>query len=396
MLDAVEEIRAFNAGRDPERLVLKFRNMRSDPFVFLRATCHLFYRRLPELPDSPAVWCCGDLHLQNFGSYKGDNRLVYFDLNDFDEGALAPAHWELVRFLTSVHAGAPSLGVKRREAAALCGDFLDAYRERLVAGKALWVERDTASGLVHQLLDGLRKRERAAFLDGRTVRKGKKRLIRLDNGKALPVTEKQRERIAQFMAGVARTRDDPAFYEVLDVARRIAGNGSLGVDRFVILVRGKGPPDGHYLLDLKEALPSALLPVLKTPQPAWKSEAARVVAVQRRMQAVSMAFLLPERLGKRAYLLRELQPTEDRVTLDAARSGLPALREAVATMGHIVASAQLRSSGRDGSAIADQLIEFGAARWRKSLLAAAEASAKQLRADWKTFCAAYDDGVFTP
>lgn len=396
MLDVIREVREFNAGRDPERLALKFRNMRSDPFVFLRATAHLFYRRLPELPDSPAVWCCGDLHLQNFGSYKGDNRQVYFDLNDFDEGVLAPAHWELVRFLTSVHAGAASLGVKRKEAAALNGVFLDAYRERLVSGKALWVERETATGLVHQLLDGLRRRERAAFLDGRTRRKGKQRRLRLDNGKALPVSDKQRERVERFMAGVARTREDPAFYEVLDVARRIAGNGSLGVDRFVILVRGKGSPDGNYLLDLKEALPSALLPVLTTPQPAWKNEAARVVAVQRRMQAVSMAFLLPERLGKRAYLLRELQPTEDRVTLDAARSGLPALREVLATMGHIVASAQLRSSGRDGSANADALIDFGAARWRKALLAAAEACAGQLRADWQTFCAAYDDGVFTP
>ncbi len=396
MLDAVEAIRSFNAGRDPERLALKFRNMRSDPFVFLRATAHLFYRRLPELPDSPPVWCCGDLHLQNFGSYKGDNRQVYFDLNDFDEGVLAPAHWELVRFLTSVRAGAASLGVKRKEAAALNGVFLDAYRERLVSGKALWVERETATGLVHQLLDGLRRRERAAFLDGRTRRKGKQRVLRLDNGKALPVSDKQRERVEQFMAGVARTRENPAFYEVLDVARRIAGNGSLGVDRFVILVRGKGGPDGHYLLDLKEALPSALLPVLKTPQPTWKNEAARVVAVQRRMQAVSMAFLLPERLGKRAYLLRELQPTEDRVTLDAARSGVPALREVLATMGHIVDSAQLRSSGRDGSAITDALIDFGAARWRKALLAAAEACAGQLRADWQTFCAAYDDGVFTP
>ena len=93
--------------------------MRSSPFVFLRATCHLFYRRLPDLPlfaDAPAVWSCGDLHLQNFGSYKGDNRLVYFDLNDFDEGVLAPASWDLVRFLTSVRVGAESMGVKDKDA----------------------------------------------------------------------------------------------------------------------------------------------------------------------------------------------------------------------------------------------------------------------------------------
>ena len=109
MSDVVEQILSFNAGRDPQRLVLKYRNMRASAFVFLRGTCHLFYRRLPDSPlfsTAPLVWSCGDLHLQNFGSYKGDNRLVYFDLNDFDESALAPASWDLVRFLTSLQIGA--------------------------------------------------------------------------------------------------------------------------------------------------------------------------------------------------------------------------------------------------------------------------------------------------
>ena len=67
--------------------------MRKSAFAFLRATCHLFYEDLPKSPllrKVPPVWACGDLHLENFGSYKGDNRLVYFDLNDFDEALLAP------------------------------------------------------------------------------------------------------------------------------------------------------------------------------------------------------------------------------------------------------------------------------------------------------------------
>lgn len=398
MSDVVEQILSFNAGRDPERLALKYRNMRASVFVFLRGTCHLFYRRLPDDPlfaSAPPVWSCGDLHLQNFGSYKGDNRLVYFDLNDFDEAALAPASWDLVRFLTSVQIGAASMAVKKKQAGELCNDFLDAYRAALVSGKAGWVERDTASGLVRHLLDGLHGRLRPAFLDGRTVLKGKRRHLRLDNGKALPVTDKQRDRVTKLIGELAESQADPHFYEVLDVARRIAGNGSLGVDRFVILVRGKGSPDGNYLLDLKEALPSSLAPYLKTPQPAWKSEAARVVEVQRRLQAVSMAFLQPVRLGKRSYVLRGLQPTEDRVVLDESRSSLEAIRGVVGTMGAIVASAQLRSSGRGGSAIADALIDFGAGKWRKALLGAADECSERLRRDWKMYVEAYDDGVFS-
>ncbi|HEY2607653.1 MAG TPA: DUF2252 family protein, partial [Paraburkholderia sp.] len=109
MPDIEKIIARFNAGRDPERLAMKYKAMRGSPFVFLRGTCHLFYERLPRdkvLDDAPPVWICGDLHLENFGSYKADNRLIYFDNNDFDEACLAPALYELVRLLTSVLVGA--------------------------------------------------------------------------------------------------------------------------------------------------------------------------------------------------------------------------------------------------------------------------------------------------
>jgi uncharacterized protein (DUF2252 family) len=37
-MDVIRQIRTFNAGRDPERLQMKYRRMRGDPFVFMRAT----------------------------------------------------------------------------------------------------------------------------------------------------------------------------------------------------------------------------------------------------------------------------------------------------------------------------------------------------------------------
>lgn len=134
-------IQSFNAGRDPERLALKLRKMRGDPFIFLRGSCHLFYERLARhggaLPGPvPVVWACGDLHLENFGSYKGDNRLVYFDINDFDEAALAPCSWDVVRFLGSVRLGALGLGLNDREIDLLCAGYVDAYATALASGNA--------------------------------------------------------------------------------------------------------------------------------------------------------------------------------------------------------------------------------------------------------------------
>ena len=263
MVDVVETIRSFNAGRDPQRLAMKYRNLRESPFVFLRGTCHLFYDRLPNEPlfrRAPMVWSCGDLHLENFGSYKGDNRLVYFDINDFDEATLAPATWDIVRLLASVLVAVDMLHATPGQALRLCMAFVQAYGDELTGGKARWVERETAQGLVRDLLESLKGRSRVDFLDRRTERKRRRRVIRCDGRHALPASDAQRARVTELINAFASEQPNPAFFNVLDVARRIAGTGSLGVDRYVILVEGKGSPDGNYLLDLKQALPSALEP----------------------------------------------------------------------------------------------------------------------------------------
>src|SRR5256885_12838885 len=136
-----ERIYRYNAGRDPQLLQRKYARLATDPFVFLRGTCHLFYADWHggrRLDTAPRAWICGDLHLENFGSYKGDNRLTYFDLADFDEAVLAPCTWDLARFLTSVLVGAHILQIEARLALALCTVFLQAYTAALVDGKARW------------------------------------------------------------------------------------------------------------------------------------------------------------------------------------------------------------------------------------------------------------------
>ncbi len=377
---------------------MKYRNMRNSSFAFMRGSCHLFYQQLPLqgiFKSAPRVWSCGDLHLENFGSYKGDNRLVYFDVNDFDEAVLAPATWDLVRLLASMQVWAGEAGLKNSDAVNLGETLLGSYVSTLKQGRACWIERDTAAGPVRQLLDNLRQRQRADFLKHRTTLKGKKRILLVDGARALPVSKRQREAITAFMAQFAKAEANPDFYEVLDVAKRIAGTGSLGLDRYVILVKGKGSPNGNYLLDLKESTPSSLLPYLNVTQPKWASQAERIVTLQSRFQSVPVAFLRPALLDKRAYVLRALQPTQDRVNLSSLRRSMPEIRLLADTMGSIAAWGQLRSSGRQGSAIADELISFASrSKWQTKLLIASQVCAVQVLADAKQYCQAYDDGAF--
>ncbi|CAB3674804.1 DUF2252 domain-containing protein [Paraburkholderia rhynchosiae] len=398
MIDIPQTIARFNAGRDPERLAMKYKAMRTSPFVFLRGTCHLFYERLPQhkvLDDAPPVWICGDMHLENFGSYKADNRLIYFDNNDFDEACLAPNLYELVRLLTSVLVGAGDLKLSRAQALALCHTAVQAYSAALAFGKARWVERETSSGMVRDLFDALASRTRAAHLDRRTTLKGKSRLLKLDGKKALAVSDERRAAVTQFMQQFAAGESDPDFYRVLDVARRIAGTGSLGVDRYVILVEGKGSADGNYLIDLKEALPSSVVPHVHTPQPKWQTEAQRVVEIQRRNQAVSQAFLHAVEFDQRSYVLRSLQPSEDRVALQDWNGKLPRLEGVVNSMAELGAWAHLRSGGRQKSSIADELIAFGnRTDWQVPLIELATQCEAQVAADWKTYCEAYDRDAF--
>jgi len=118
----------------------------------------------------------------------------------------------------------------------------------------------------------------------------RKRRIRLDGKHALSAKSKDKAWAHRLLKAAAAPHERK-FLRVLDVARRIAGTGSLGVERYVVLVEGKGSPRQNYLLDLKAARPSATSVSLKAPQPEWPSEAERVVWVQSHMQAASPALL---------------------------------------------------------------------------------------------------------
>jgi uncharacterized protein (DUF2252 family) len=398
MLDIIHRIKRFNRGRDPDRLSLKYEKMRENAFAFLQGTCHLFYDQLPKesiFIHAPVTWLCGDLHVQNFGSYKADNRLVFFDINDFDEALLAPCTWDLVRILVSVTVKAQDAGVKPSQTTALCHAFLEMYRDSLVEGKAFWVERATSEGLVHDLLDGLQRRSRREFLDIRTVHKGKGRKLKVNNDKALPASDKQHERVDSLLRNFAKTQPNPSFFKIIDVARRIAGTASLGLDRYVILVEGNGAPNDNYLLDLKEARPSCLHPHVKIKQPSWPNEACRVEAVQRQMQAVSAAFLKPLMMRGTSYVLRELQPSEDRIAFVSQKTTLRRFEAALRIMGRVVAWGQLRSGGRQGSATIDELIDFGREeKWKIHLLEVVQYCSEHVKSDWRTYVKAFDGGAF--
>ncbi len=394
-----DRIVQFNHAYPQDRINLKYAAMNRSPFTFLRGTCHLFYETPP--PEAPLVWACGDLHLQNFGTYKGDDRTVYFDINDFDEGALAPASWDLVRWLTSLIVAAAELGLD--DLTALQTQFLTVYFTAIQGLKAKTLSQDTAAGFVRDCLAELADRKREDFLAKRTEKAGNHRRLKAIEGKSILLPDHERQSIEVLLKPWQQRQPDPAFCQILDVAARIAGTGSLGLPRYLVLIEGKGSPDRNYLLDLKGTRSSALLPYLPTPQPPFLSEADRIIKIQTHNQDSPPAMLseITPISGithnSQSYTLRELQPTADKIDLDRRhiKAKPKRLVNLITAMAQVTAWSHLRSSGRQGSASADDLQAWAQHQNPTALIQAATASAQQVQADYATFSRDYQQGKLT-
>ncbi len=385
-MDVFDRIIAYNKGREPERLKMKLDAMLADPFTFLRGTCHLFYEdwhaSLNAL-NSPPVWACGDLHLENFGTYKADNGLVYFDLNDFDECALAPCLWELTRLLTSLIVASGSLKLKEAQTNQMVDSMLTRYSQILASGKPKWVERKTADGLIKTLLTDLSKRSQKDFVASRTkLRDGDLKLF-IDGKRTLKLDKVNKDAALSMFKSCMLVSSKSDYFYPLDIARRVAGTGSLGVERYVALIVGDGGKNNHRLIDIKAINKGALSPYLSLKQPQWNSESVRVANIQSHAQATSPALLKSAEYNGQSYLIKELQPTQDRLDLSRWDGDLKKLAYIFETMAEIVAWSHLRNAGYLQATSREDLMQFALdEQWPIETFNLAKLAANQTIAQW--------------
>ena len=402
MSSIAERIKEFNSNRLPAYTALKYQCMAENAFRFYRGTCHLFYEDLSHnnaLPAYPLSWICGDLHLENFGSYKGENRLVYFDLNDFDESVLAPATWEIARMITSIFTGFDALNIKKKDAIQNAQFFLRVYSETLMKGKAKYLEHETANGIVRIFLEKIAERRQKDLVRQRTVEgKNGNLQFRIDRVRLFPLERPLRK---QLMAHLTQLLHKYPLlkgrFQVLDACFRVAGTGSLGLKRYVFLLRNIKDSKKHLMIDMKQAAPSSLQPWLTTPQPAWATEADRVVAIQHRMQNINPALLSVTLFNDDAYVIKEMQPVADKINFLVIRDRYKDIACVVEDMAFLTASAMLRSAGRQGAALPDELIAFGTdTHWQQGLIDYSTAYAAQVKKDYNAYFKEYKAGYFNP
>src|SRR5215831_10934067 len=127
-------------------LHLKHRQMASSLFAFLRATFYrwgpLWRETCPDLVEAPRVLAVGDLHVENFGTWRDKEGRLVWGVNDFDEAYPLPYTNDLVRLAASAEIAdfTHHLHVKSKEA---CDALLAGYTKAIKsAGKPLVLEEE--------------------------------------------------------------------------------------------------------------------------------------------------------------------------------------------------------------------------------------------------------------
>jgi uncharacterized protein (DUF2252 family) len=395
MKPILTRIKEFNKGRLPAMVEEKYKAMAENLYRFYRGTNHIFYEDLAKsalsIPPSPLAWICGDLHLENFGSFKSDNRQVYFDLNDFDEAILAPAIYELLRIVTSIFIAFDSLNIEEKKALNMAQLFLKNYSAVLAKGKSNYIEPHTAKGIVCEFLTAISKRDAKGVLRKKAVLK--KHKILLDNPKHLELKPALKKDILKHMVKwLKNDGDSPYNYKAVDAVFRLAGTGSMGLKRYAILLKTINETgEKHILVDMKQAVPSSLKPFLKVKQPRWNSEAERVIAIQQRMQNRHPALLSSTIFKGEPFIIQEMQPYKDSINFKVIKEEYRNIFQVIDDMAMLTASSQLRASGRQNAATADELIAFGEKndKWRDFVIDYAVKYAAQVKADYMDFLKDY-------
>jgi uncharacterized protein (DUF2252 family) len=390
MPELAERLIAFNKPLLPDMVPLKYEAMSENAFRFFRGTCHLFYEELAAakpLSLSPQAWICGDLHLENFGSFRGENGLVYFDLNDFDEGLLAPAAYKVVRLVTSIFIAFETLQIEKEKALKMAELFVRSYCNTLKSAKAISIDPRIAKGILCDFLTSAGKHSEKDILKKRTISKKKKVMLSLEDERHFKLDKNLRKEVrAHINEWIKTSSDGPYNYEIIGLVFRLAGTGSIGVKRYLFLLKSTNTKNKYLLLDMKQARPSSLLPYVYVQQLAWETDAERITSIQRRMQNVPSALLSTTIFRDEAYVIQELQPVKDAIKFKLLRDDYRGMYQVIDAMGALTASAQLRSGGMQGSGNIDDLCAFGGDEgWQQAVVDYAEAYAAKVDKDYREF-----------
>jgi hypothetical protein len=321
-----------------------------DPFPFFRGTYFRWLRlwdlTCPEFQDAPHLLAVGDLHVENFGTWRDREGRLAWGVNDFDESFELPYTMDLVRLACSVKFARETgpLGVRNSQA---CEAILKGYRETLELGGRPFVLEEG-----HPHLRSL------AYAQERDPGRFWKRLTKLLETPAPDVPPEARETLL---------RDMPAKkLECHFRHRPRIGMGSLGRPRFIVFAQWSG---GWVAREAKALAPSASRWLAgKT-----ESTASKIAEIVKKAVRCHDPFYRAEK----SWIARRLGPRCNRIEL-AVLNDMRDQSVLLEAMGAETANVHLGSAKAIDAVLKD--LENRPADW---LCQAAKRMYKAVRSDWK-------------
>ena len=330
-------------------LRLKQERMAENPFPFFRATFYrwvqLWPRLCPDLSVAPAVLGVGDLHVENFGTWRDREGRLIWGVNDFDEATTLPYTNDLVRLASSalLAVSANHLACDPKSA---CDALLGGYQAALRVGGSPFVLAEHHGLLRDLALSELRDPVTYwAKLDQLPTPKG-----------PIPASVKS-----------ALVRALPEAGLPFRIVHRRAGLGSLGRRRFVAVADWRG---SRVAREAKELTVSAW---------HWMETGKSFAILYRSILQRAIRVADPFVRVQAHWLLRRLAPDCSRIELGS----LPQRRnelKLLEVMGWETANIHLGTKGAARRIAAD--LKQRAARWLRK---AAQTMADATVDDWKAW-----------
>jgi uncharacterized protein (DUF2252 family) len=378
--DTVSLLVSEDATRVPELVPIRYGRMLVSPLTFFRGAASVMAGDLARTPVSGIrAQTCGDAHLSNFGLFASAERSLVFDINDFDETLPGPWEWDVKRLAASFVVAGRQNGYSVKQGRRIVLTATSAYRTamREFAGQTnlqVWYAQLRVETLLDRLRSALApaqvKRTKAVLDKARTrdsmqalhklstVIDGERRIAALPP-LVVPVEDFQPGESAnslfgqmhELLEGYSRSlpperRHLLGQYELVHMARKVVGVGSVGTRSWILLLLGRDDADPLFL-QAKEAQASVLEDHLGASGYAHHGE--RVVAGQRTMQASGDIFLGTHRIRgidghERDFYVRQLRDWKGSAVIEEMR---PKAMEAYASIcGWTLARAHARSGDR--------------------------------------------------
>ncbi|MEK6255034.1 MAG: DUF2252 domain-containing protein [Gemmatimonadales bacterium] len=341
-VDPVAILLSQDEDRIPNLVPVRHDRMGESPYALYRAGAKLMATDLAATPTTNLiVQASGDAHLANFGWYGSPERQLVFDANDFDETLRASFEWDVKRLVASFVIAGRDSGFdsgEREEIARFCAEqYRDAMRSYASSGVLeVWYAYRSAQDVLARLQEEVGRKEHKKLVKGARKARGKdsrhvlgklaervggEHRILEDSPWIIPARrlrdlidldpEEVRQSVRDVLSDyVTSLPDHIAFllgqYELVDVALKVVGVGSVGTRSYIALLMGRTEDDPLFL-QVKEASPSVLEDHFgATP---YSHHGERVVQGQRLMQTVSDIFLgwTSGRISHRDFYVRQLK-----------------------------------------------------------------------------------------